>query len=114
MNQRKSEKRESLLRELAAKFLEKEASRASLITVTGTHSYDKGRNIKILFTVLPRDKEAAALSFAKRHINDFRQYVEKNARIGRLPMIEFAIDEGEKHRQKIDELINENIKSQEK
>ncbi|PJA33830.1 MAG: hypothetical protein CO184_00965 [Candidatus Zambryskibacteria bacterium CG_4_9_14_3_um_filter_40_16] len=33
---------------------------------------------------------------------DFQGFIDKHARIGRMPTIEFAVDWGEKNRQKID------------
>ncbi len=56
----------------------------------------------ILFTVLPDDKEEAVLEFTKRMRSEFRQYVKHNTKLGRIPMFDFEIDLGEKHRQKID------------
>ena len=55
-------------------------------------------------TVLPEEKSQAALEFAHRHLNDFRQYVKDNSRLGRIPFFDVQIDIGEKNRQKIDDL----------
>ncbi len=103
----RKEKLANLIKELGAEFLEKESSGASLITVTDCLLSDDLRKAKILFTVFPEEKEAAALSFAKRKRGKFREHLGKKLKTKIIPFIEVQIDLGEKHRQKIDELLRE-------
>jgi ribosome-binding factor A len=95
-----------LVRGLAAEFFSRESNRTSLITVTNVHISPDGKTAIIFFTVLPEDKQKAALDFAKRMRSDFRDYVKEKSRLQRLPFFDFEIDTGEKNRQRIDELSN--------
>src|SRR4051812_33255351 len=97
-------KMEQLVRQLAADFLHHESNGASLITVTRVELSNRMTNAKILISVLPDDKQDEALEFVRRKRQDFKEYVQNNSRIGRIPHFDFAIDFGEKNRQRIDEL----------
>jgi len=94
------------LKEAAARFLEQESSRTSLITVTNAHVSKDGKSAIIFFTVYPESSEKAAISFVKRQQKYFKDFLRKNTRISRIPSCEFRIDEGEKNRQRLDELSN--------
>lgn len=104
MTNHKEEKIADLMKSLAADFLQKESNRTALITVTRVIMSDNLKSAKILFTVLPEEKEEQALQFAKRQIRDFRDFVKEKARIRTIPFFSFEIDLGEKNRQKIDAL----------
>ena len=103
MNQKDHKVRE-IIRELAASFFSRESNRQSMITVTDVEVKSWGSKAVILITVLPEEKERSALQFAHRQLNDLREYVQENSRLGRIPFFEIKIDQGEKNRQKIDEL----------
>ena len=104
MSNNKNEKTLSVCKQLAAEFLEREGNRQSIITVTNATISNDRKYATIFFTVLPTEQEKAALAFAKRQRSDFRKFVGEHARLGKLPFFDFAIDEGEKHRQRIDNL----------
>lgn len=106
MNQKKHERAASIIEHLAALFLSKESNGTSLITVTGISLSDKEDRAKILISVFPDDKEAEALEFVKRKRSEFREYVRDNSKIARLPMFDFEIDAGEKNRQRVEEVMN--------
>ncbi len=107
MNTHKDQKHAALITSLAAQYFLVEANRDSLITITHTELLDRGRRAKILFTVLPTDKQGAALEFALRRRNDFRKFIMDKKIFGFAPRIDFEIDYGERNRQRIDELSNE-------
>jgi len=88
----------------ASEFLARESNRESLITVTRADISPDLKEIKIFMSILPERFEAEALLFTRRRISDFREYLKKNTRMGHLPHIDFLIDEGEKNRQRIDDL----------
>jgi ribosome-binding factor A len=106
MSAHKQERFEEILRDCAARFLSQESNRTSLITVTKVETNETSSNATIFFTVLPENQEQAALDFAKRQRSHFREFVKKNARLMRIPFFDFAVDHGEKSRQKIDGLMN--------
>jgi ribosome-binding factor A len=94
------------LKELAGKFLSHEGNTSSLITVTDVQMSKDGKSATILFTVFPENFEKTAVEFAKRKRSEFKSFVKDNVRFGRIPLIDFALDVGEKNRQRIDEISN--------
>lgn len=100
---------------LAQDFFQRESSGLSMITVTRADVSSDLHNGKIFITVLPEDKEDAALQFAKRMRSDLRHYVMKRLPIKVIPFFEVEIDYGEKNRLHVDELLREEKrKSEEK
>ncbi|HEV7424519.1 MAG TPA: ribosome-binding factor A [Candidatus Paceibacterota bacterium] len=106
MSDRK-EKVANYIKELAAQFLARENNRTSLITVISADCSPDLKRATIFITVLPEEKEKNALEFAKRKRPEFREFLKKNMTTKNIPFIDFAIDLGEKNRQKIDELLRE-------
>jgi len=104
MNQR-NEKVANNIKELAAQFLGRENNRTSLITVTACTATPDLKRATILITVLPTAKENDALNFIKRNLGDLREFLKKNIPIKTIPFLDAVIDQGEKNRQKIDELL---------
>ena len=102
----RQQKLEELMRQLAAQFVQIESSNVSLITVTRCVMEEKLKHAIIFITVLPESEERHALEFLKRKRSEFRSYVKSHARTRVIPVVDFAIDIGEKTRQKIDELGN--------
>ncbi len=104
MSELRDQKIVELSKKLAAEFLSRESNRQSLITVTRAEISPDGKRITILVSVLPENKADTALDFIKRNRGEFRSYVLEKSRIGRVPTYDFALDVGEKNRQRIDEL----------
>jgi ribosome-binding factor A len=94
------------IKELSAVFIEKNAGPTSMITVTRVLLSPDGKNAKVMISVLPREKEQAAYGFVRRNLGEMRKYVTKGLAIRPIPFLEVEIDEGEKNRQKIDDLLN--------
>ena len=89
---------------LAARFLDHESNRQSIMTVTRADISPDLSKGTIYFTVMPELYEEEALKFAKRKRTDFRTYIKKNSELRRLPYFDFEIDYGEKYRQHLDTL----------
>lgn len=90
---------------IAQDFFQRESSGASMITITRT---DISRDMKhgtIFITVLPEDKEDAAINFAKRMRSEFRHFVMKRLPVKVIPFFDVEIDFGEKNRVHVDELL---------
>ncbi len=102
----RKEKLPELITHLAADFIALESNRTSLITITGCRLSGDSKRAMLLYTVLPENQELAAKDFLNRKRLDFKHYVQDKSRIGRIPMLSFALDLGEKNRQKIDFLLN--------
>src|SRR3989338_10941593 len=106
MNSR-SEKMANIIKELTAEFLAREATRASLITVTFCHVSDDMKNAKIGISVFPETMEKTALEFAKRKSRELRDFIKKKVNTKVVPVLEIMTDIGEKNRQNIDQLLME-------
>ncbi|MEK7563975.1 MAG: ribosome-binding factor A [Patescibacteria group bacterium] len=104
MTQR-NEKVTNKIKELAAEFLGRENNKTSLLTVTNASCSPDLKRATIFMTVLPTDKEKTALEFAKRKRPELREYLKKNMPVKIIPFIDIEIDQGEKNRQRIDELL---------
>jgi ribosome-binding factor A len=103
----KHEKVRSVLTEVIAAFIREEANHNPLITVTNLVIASDYRHVKVLFTTIPDTGEAASLIFLKRKGSELREYIKKNARLKYIPHIDFEIDYGERHRQHIDDLVQD-------
>ncbi len=90
---------------LAQDFFQRESSGLSMITVTRADISRDMHNGIIYITVLPENKEEAALNFAKRMRSDLRHYVMKRLPVKVIPFFEVEIDYGEKNRVHVDELL---------
>jgi len=106
MGERK-EKVANFLKELTAEFLGRENNKTSLITVTSATCSPDLKRATIFITVFPEEKEKVALEFAKRKRGELREFFKKTMTTKNIPFIDIEIDLGEKHRQKIDELLRE-------
>jgi ribosome-binding factor A len=104
----RSEKIKNQIKELSAIYIERITGATSMITVTRVILSDDKKKARIMISVLPREKEKAAYGFIKRNLGEIRKYVSKNLKINPLPYLNVEIDEGEKNRQKIDELLSNN------
>jgi len=104
-NAKRTDRVANQIKELAAEFLGRENNRTSLITVTSASCSPDLKRATIFITVLPATKEKNALEFAKRKRNKLREFFKKSMPIKTIPFIDIAIDQGEKNRQKIDELL---------
>ncbi|OGI76213.1 hypothetical protein A3C67_03305 [Candidatus Nomurabacteria bacterium RIFCSPHIGHO2_02_FULL_42_19] len=101
----RNEKVAKVIKELTAEFLGRENNRTSLITVTFATASPDLKRATVFITVLPEEKEADVLLFVKRKRSEVRELLKKKLEIKTIPFIDFAIDQGEKNRQKIDELL---------
>ena len=99
---------EEAMTQLAADFLAREGGVKALITVTRADMADDYKCATVYFSVLPATMEESALKFAKRARSDFRDYVRTHSNLHPAPTVDFAIDYGEKNRQRVDELTREN------
>lgn len=104
-DEKRDERLKQGLREAAADFIASESNRTSMITPTDVALSPKGTRATILVTVLPDEQTHAALDFLNRRRDTFQTYLKKHVRLARTPSVTFALDEGEKHRQRIDELL---------
>lgn len=84
--------------------MQRESTGNSLITVTDANISKDLKKATIFITVLPEAGEDSALNFAKRKRSAIRNFIKTKLQMRMLPYLDFEIDQGEKNRQKIDEL----------
>jgi ribosome-binding factor A len=97
----------SILTEIAARYIQREANTNPLITVTNVTISPDYKRTTIFFTTIPDGREEDALIFLKRNATDMRHYIMEHSRLRRVPHLEFSLDYGELHRQHIDEIAHE-------
>lgn len=96
-----------LIKELAANFIRNEANTNPMITVTSVDVSPDFKRAIIFITTIPDGREQDALVFLKRNGTELRNYFKQKARIKHIPHFEFMIDAGERHRQHMDELVQQ-------
>lgn len=106
MEDYRNEKITGMIKELSALYIEREGGNTSLITVTRVLLTPDNKHATIMVSVLPKEKENAAFGFIKRNLGDMRKYMSSKLKINPIPFLDVKIDEGEKNRQKIDELLS--------
>lgn len=99
------------IQEIAANFINQESNRKTMITVTDISLSRDCKNATIFITAFPDDQEHAALDFLKRKRPEFRDYFKARANMKIIPFFDFAVDEGEKNRQRVDSLLSESPKN---
>lgn len=97
---------------IAQDFFQRESSGASLITVTRAEVSRDFKHGTIFITVLPENKEDAAINFARRMRSELRHYVMKRLPIKVIPFFETEIDYGEKNRLHVNELLRKDAEAQ--
>lgn len=98
---------ESLLKELAAVYIQQEANTDPLITVTRVGISPDYKRATVFFTTIPDGREKDAEVFLKRSGGHIRGFIKKKANLKIIPFFEFSVDYGERHRQHIDEVARE-------
>ena len=96
-----------IVRHVVAEFVSLESNRTSLITVTNIDLARDMSKATIFVTVYPENNIKGALDFLNRKRDDVRGHLKKKSKLRRIPRITFAFDEGEKNRQRIDDLLKE-------
>ena len=104
----RQEKVSELIRRIAAEYFNAEAGPQSLATVTSCEVSPDMKKGTIFVTVLPEDKEEDFIHFARRRRKDLREYLKRKTKMKILPFLDVKIDLGEKNRQRIDELSEQN------
>jgi len=100
-----------LIREVAAQMITRETNGTSLVTVTNVDISPDLKQCTVYVTVFPEDASDSALNFLKRKRKELKAEVRKKSNMRNVPFFDFDIDQGEKNRQKIEEIY---LRDQEK
>lgn len=93
------------LKKHGSDFLNTLSNRTSLITITRIDLSADTKRSTFFISVLPETKEAEALEFLNRRARDAQHYIGDKIKVRRTPSVTFVLDQGEKNRQRIDELL---------
>ena len=97
----------SLIKELAATYIQQNANTDPLITITNVNTSPDYRRVTVFFTTMPDGRELDAEIFLKRNASDLRQFIKRKSNLKIIPHIDFMMDAGERHRQNIDQIVDE-------
>ena len=106
-NREKSQRQKrvsELIREIASKLISRETNRTSLVTVTNVDISPDLKQCTLYVSVFPIEAQDSALNFLKRKRRELKQEVRANSNLRNIPFFDFDIDQGEKNRQKIEEI----------
>lgn len=103
---RRTEKMSSWIQEKAAFFLSSNVRiKNGVITVNRVKLEPNLTKAAILITVYPESKEQETISKIRALGKNFTEYIKKDFKARKFPSFEFAVDEGEKKRLKIEKLL---------
>ena len=101
---------EERIREITASFIEAASNKTAMITVNRVELHERGKRATILVSVLPVTGEDSAINFLKRKRKELKKVVMKQLGIHPVPFLDVAIDTGEKARQNIESLLQQDVK----
>jgi ribosome-binding factor A len=95
------------LQQLASDFVASQSNRTSLITVTRAEFSNSNSVVTFYVSIFPEDKEGPAVGFLMRKRGECKEYIKKHSSMKYVPHVEFVLDDGEKSRRRVDELLSE-------
>lgn len=95
------------LTQIISDFINQNSNRQSLITVTRCDVAPNLSSAIAYISILPDEKEGPGLDFLKRKERDLFEFAKKKSELRKIPKISFAVDHGEKNRQRINQLSME-------
>lgn len=107
MSTNRNERKELLIKEIAARLIERESNKTALITVSRVVLDERGKNATIFVTVLPESGEESAINFLKRKRKELKEAMKEELSVHPIPFLDVAIDEGEKAVRNIERLLKE-------
>lgn len=107
MKPHKREKINSAIREAAGKYLAEKRFEKAMVTVTAVNLSKNLKRADICVSIFPEDNEKKIIQKLNRGKGLLAKYIKKNTRITLIPLLSFSLDQGEKHRQRIDEVSRE-------
>ena len=109
MDERKKEKIEERIKEVAGRYIRQESNKTAIISVNRVELYDRGRKATIFIGVLPGSGEDSAINFLKRKRKELKEEVKKYLSIKTIPFLDVAIDMEVKARNNIEDLLRKGM-----
>lgn len=95
---------QEVLREIVSNYINVKTNKTSLITVTRVNVSPNLSTCDIYVSVFPETAEESALNFLKRKRPNVKDEIKKKMHVRKIPFVDFIIDEGEKNRQKVQDI----------
>lgn len=92
------------LAHLAAEYLARESNRMPMITVTRADLSNDRKRATIYVSIFPDEQIPQALEYLARQDKHLRDFLATKSKWRMLPVLSFALDEGERSRQRLDKL----------
>lgn len=105
---KRKEKVASLLKKIISEFILRLGFKNVFMTITHLEVTKDLKNCKIFVSIYPTENESQAFSKLNGEMNSLVKCVKEKTKLKFLPRFEFRIDEGEKKRQKIEEILRNN------
>jgi len=106
MSTRRQERVNSLLQHLLGEFLKREADfKGVVVAITHIDISQDLKFAKVFVSVFPESEEEGVLRKLAELRKEFMQYVGKHSKFKFLPSFEFIIDESEKKRAGVENLL---------
>lgn len=112
MSDKRQQQVAQLIAAIGAKFIAQVSSGKSLLTVTRADISTDFRRATIYFSCLPESYEQEALVFLRRKRSELKNFIKDHSRLNPLPQVDVRLDEGEKHRQRMEQLLHSSEKNQ--
>jgi len=84
---------EKILAHAVAGYLHQHANKKTLITVLKATLVNKASEVHIFVSVFPKEDAIEALHFLRRKRPEVRAYLQKETSIGRVPTVEFSVEQ---------------------
>jgi len=98
------------LKHLVSEYLQHNAEKGILITVTAIIMSNDLRHAQIFVSIYPEEKETSTFRYLEEKLGELRNHVGNNVKMKFLPVFELTLDRGEKNRQRIEKIIAEHKK----
>lgn len=104
----RTDKVNSLLRNIVSSFIGREFKNGAIITVTHVDVINDLKKAKIFISIFPDNKSDEIMKLLQNKSWDLKKYAQPLLKMKFLPEFEFEIDYGEKNRQKLEEILSRN------
>lgn len=94
-----------LLRQIAAMYFQRHIEKTPMVTVTRASASNDLKHATIFVTVYPEDDEEKGLQNAKAEQPGLQEAIGDRLETKHTPSVEIELDQGEKKRQRIDEIL---------
>ena|SRR3989344_3831100 len=109
MGQKRIERASALIQKLAAEFIERNINPVGVLaTVTWVELKPAMKDALIFVSVWPESRGEEVMGALESSKKEFYEYMKENFKIKYMPSFRFRLDEGERARQKIEEILQKN------